>query len=59
VTLVLKHGDIELAGVTTGDPSAIAVTGGTGIYQNARGQAIVKTRPGKGSPASVTLTLLG
>jgi hypothetical protein len=58
VTLVLNQGDIELAGVTTGDPSTLAVTGGTGIYENSSGQATVTTGPGKGNPASVTLTLL-
>ncbi|MGO8959499.1 MAG: hypothetical protein ACLQFR_19355 [Streptosporangiaceae bacterium] len=58
VTLVLTQGDIELAGVTAGQSSTLAVTGGTGIYQNARGEATVTTGPGKGNPASITLTLL-
>jgi hypothetical protein len=58
VTLVLRHGNIELAGVATGHPFKIAVTGGTGSYLNARDQAIVTTGPGQGNPASVTLTLL-
>jgi hypothetical protein len=58
VTLLLKQGAIELAGVTTGNPSTATVTGGTGIYQNARGQATVTTGPGQGNPASITLTLL-
>jgi hypothetical protein len=35
----------------------LAVTGGTGIYQNARGQATVTTGPGKSNRASITLSL--
>jgi len=57
VTLVLQRGAIELAGVTTANPSTLAVTGGTGIYRDARGQASVTTRRGKGNPASITLRL--
>jgi hypothetical protein len=56
VTLVLPGGAIQLAGVTTGNPSAAAVTGGTGTYRNARGQATVTTARGKGNPASITVT---
>lgn len=58
VTLVLKRGDIELSGVGTGNPFTLAVTGGTGIYRSARGQATVTSGPGKDNPASVTVTLL-
>jgi hypothetical protein len=58
VTLVLKAGDIELAGVSSGEKFTAAVTGGTGIYQGARGQASITTGSGQGNPASVKVTLL-
>lgn len=57
-TLILKAGDIDLGGVETGNPFTLPITGGTGLYQNARGEATVKTGPGKGNPATVTLNLL-
>lgn len=58
VTLVLRRSNVERAGVSTGNPFTMAVTGGTGSYQNARGQATVTTGPGAGNPATVTLALL-
>ena len=58
VTLALRQGEIELAGVSKGNPFTLAVTGGTGSYQNARGQATVKIARGKSNPASITLNLL-
>jgi len=39
-------------------PFQLAVTGGTGRFQNARGQATVRLLPGKGNRAQITLTLL-
>jgi hypothetical protein len=36
----------------------MAVTGGTGSFQTARGEATVKLLPGKGHPAMITLSLL-
>ena len=36
----------------------LAVTGGTGRFQNARGQADVKLLPGPGHKALITLHLL-
>ena len=36
----------------------LAVTGGTGRFQNARGQAAVQLLPGKGNRSTITLSLL-
>jgi hypothetical protein len=58
-TLVLKQGEIDAAGVQ-GPSNAfrLAVTGGTGRFRNARGQADVKLLPGPGNKALITLHLL-
>jgi hypothetical protein len=58
-TLVLKQGEIDAAGVQgPGNTFQLAVTGGTGRFQNARGQADVKLLPGPGNKALITLHLL-
>lgn len=57
-TLVLKDGQIDVAGVQASNPFQLAVTGGTGRYQNARGQATVKLLPGPGNKTLITLSLL-
>lgn len=57
-TLVLKAGEIDAAGVQASNPFRLAVTGGTGRFKNARGQATVKLLPGPGNRASITLSLL-
>jgi len=57
-TLVFKQGQVDLAGIQASNPFHLAVTGGTGRFQNARGQATVRLLPGKGNRARVTLSLL-
>jgi hypothetical protein len=57
-TLVFKQGEIDVAGIQASNPFRLAVTGGTGRFQNARGQATVQTLPGKGNRTKVTLSLL-
>ena len=57
-TLVLKDGQIDAAGIQASNPFQLAVTGGTGRFQNARGQATVKVLPGPGNKALITLSLL-
>jgi hypothetical protein len=57
-TLVLRQGEIDAAGVQGSNPFKLAITGGTGRYSNARGQATVKLGKGKGNPATITLSLL-
>jgi uncharacterized protein (AIM24 family) len=57
-TLVLRQGEIDAAGVQGSNPFRLAVTGGTGLFANARGQATVKLGKGKGNPATITLSLL-
>lgn len=57
-TLVLSQGQIDAAGVQASNPFQLAVTGGTGRFQNARGQADVKLLPGPGNKALITLHLL-
>ena len=61
-TLVLKNGSIELSGINPSSggstPFTLAVVGGTGSYDNARGQATVKTGSGKANPAAFSISLL-
>jgi hypothetical protein len=57
-TLVLKQGQVDAAGIQASNPFQLAVTGGTGRFQNARGQATVHLLPGKGNKAQITLSLL-
>jgi hypothetical protein len=58
-TLVLRQGQIDTAGVQgSSNTFQLAVTGGTGRFQNARGQADVKLLPGPGNKALITLHLL-
>jgi len=57
-TLVLKKGQIDLSGIQGSNPFKLAVTGGTGLFANASGQATIKTGNGKGNPATITLSLL-
>lgn len=57
-TLVLRHGQIDLSGIEASNPFTLAVTGGTGTFANARGQATIKTGTGKGNPATITIHLL-
>ena len=56
---VLAHGQIDLSGLVTSTPSGsgtfhLAVTGGTGNYQNARGYATVV--PGNTPRVTIHLT---
>ena len=46
---------MDAAGIQASNPFRLAVTGGTGRFQNARGQATVRLLPGKGNKAQVTL----
>ena len=55
---MLKQGEVDAAGIQASNPFQLAVTGGTGRFQNARGQATIKLLPGKGNRARVTLSLL-
>ncbi len=55
--LVLKAGDIELSGINASNPFRLAVTGGTGSYAGARGQATVRTGTGKSNPATFVISL--
>jgi uncharacterized protein (AIM24 family) len=57
-TLVLRQGEIDAAGVQGSNPFKLAITGGTGLFANARGQATIKLGTGKGNPATITLSLL-
>jgi hypothetical protein len=58
-TLVLKQGEIDAAGVQgPSNTFQLAVTGGTGTFRNARGQADVTLLPGPGNKALITLHLL-
>ena len=58
-TLVLRQGQIDAAGVQgSSNTFQLAVTGGTGRFQNARGRADVKLLPGPGNKALITLHLL-
>jgi hypothetical protein len=57
-TLVLRQGEIDAAGIQASNPFKLAVTGGTGLFANARGQATVRLGTGKGNPATITLSLL-
>jgi hypothetical protein len=57
-TLALKQGQVNAAGIQASNPFQLAVTGGTGRFQNARGQATVQLLPGKGNRAMITLSLL-
>lgn len=57
-TLVLRQGEIDAAGIQGSNPFKLAITGGTGLFANARGQAAVKLGKGKGNPATITLSLL-
>jgi hypothetical protein len=58
--LILPGGTIDVAGVEQqSNPFTLAVTGGTGTYQGARGEAIVKLLPGsaQANPAALTVYL--
>ena len=57
-TLVFKQGQVDAAGIQASNPFRLAVTGGTGRFQNARGQATVHLLPGKGNRSQITLSLL-
>jgi hypothetical protein len=57
-TWALNGGQVDAAGIQATNPFQLAVTGGTGRFQNARGQATIKLLPGKGNRARVTLSLL-
>jgi hypothetical protein len=57
---VLAHGQVDLSGLVTSTPTGpgtfqLAVTGGTGIYQDARGYATVVS----GNTPTVTIHLTG
>lgn len=58
--VALKGGDLVATGLESFSGSSFtwAVTGGTGSYDGARGQAVIRPQSGKGNPAVVTITLL-
>jgi hypothetical protein len=56
-TLTLRQGQIDLAGIETANPFTLAVTGGTGQFAGARGEATIKTENGKDNPGIVTARL--
>jgi len=58
--LILPGGTIDVAGVEQqSNPFTLAVTGGTGTYQGARGEVTVKLLPGsaQANPAALTVYL--
>ena len=58
--LLLPGGTIDVAGVEQqSNPFTLAVTGGTGTYQGARGEVTVKLLPGRSqaNPAALTVYL--
>ena len=55
---MLRQDEVDVAGIQASNPCKLAVTGGTGRFQNARGQATVQTLPGKGNQTKVTLSPL-
>jgi hypothetical protein len=57
-TLTLRHGQLDLAGIEAANPFTLAVTGGTGQFAGARGEATIKTGNGKDNPGTVTVRLL-
>jgi hypothetical protein len=57
-TLVLRQGQLDLTGIEASDPFTLAVTGGTGAFTTARGEATIKSRPGKSNPTTITVQLL-
>jgi opacity protein-like surface antigen len=57
-TLTLRHGQIDLAGIEAANPFTLAVTGGTGQFAGARGEATMKTENGTGNPGILTVRLL-
>lgn len=57
-TLILSRGEIDAAGVQASNPFQLAVTSGTGEFQNARGRATVGFLPGPANKAQITLSLL-
>jgi hypothetical protein len=54
--LVLKHGEIDAVGA--GSSPELAVTGGTGRYDGARGEADARPLSASGNRTSITITLL-
>ena len=57
--VAFNGGDIVLDGLESSNgPFTIGVTGGTGSYEGARGQATVAPQPGKGNQALITISLL-
>jgi hypothetical protein len=57
-TLTLRQGQLDLAGIEAASPFTLAITGGTGEFAGARGQATIKTGSGKDNPGTVTIRLL-
>jgi putative NADH-flavin reductase len=57
-TLVLRQGQVDVSGIQAANTFRLAVTGGTGRFQNARGQVSVHLLPGKGNRSQITLSLL-
>jgi opacity protein-like surface antigen len=57
-TLTLRHGQIDLAGIESANPFTLAVSGGTGAFAGARGEATIKTGNGKDNPGTVFIRLL-
>jgi len=57
ISVQLPQGEISVAGLANGPDNVFAVTGGTGAYRNARGEArAIDTEPGR---AEVTIRLIG
>lgn len=57
-TLTLHQGQIALAGIEAANPFTLAITGGTGRFAGACGEATIKTETGKDNPGTVTIRLL-
>jgi Allene oxide cyclase barrel like domain len=57
ISVVLPDGELTFQGIARGTESDFAITGGTGAYRNARGEAhAIDTEPGR---AEVTIRVIG
>jgi len=57
ISVVLSGGELTFQGIATGTDAVFAITGGTGRFRNARGDAhAVDTEPGR---AEVAIRLIG
>jgi Allene oxide cyclase barrel like domain len=57
ISVILPDGELTFQGLATGTENTFAITGGTGAFRNARGEAhAVDTEPGR---AEVTIRVIG